>query len=194
MEIKYPDGATPLDLNEIDGLLLPHITTQKELNRWEQQNILKAEEWAFGKKHKDILGQRFVCQLHKKMFGEVWKWAGQFRRTNKNLGVDKGIIAIELANLCADCSAWIEFQTYPNDEIAARFHHRLVQIHPFANGNGRHARLMADVVLKQLLGEEPFTWGQGDLVAQGDKRGQYINALKAADAHDYSELMEFVRS
>jgi len=104
------------------------------------------------------------------------------------------MVAIELANLCADCSSWIEFQTYSNDEIAVRFHHRLVHIHPFANGNGRHTRLMADVILKQLLGEEPFTWGKSDLVAQGDKRRQYINALKTADAHDYSELMEFVRS
>ena len=194
MEIKYPNGATPLDPNEIDGLLLTHITSQNELNRWEQQNILNAEEWVFGKKHKDLLSQGFICRLHKKMFGEVWKWAGQFRKTMKNLGVDKGMIANEVANLCADCSAWIEYQTYSNDEIPTRFHHRFVWIHPFANGNGRHARLMTDLILKQLLGEEPFTWGRGHLVEQGDKRAQYIKALKVADAHDFSLLLKFVRS
>lgn len=194
MEIKYPNGATPLDPNEIDGLLLTHITTQNELNRWEQQNILKAEEWAFGKKHRDLLSQGFICRLHKKMFGEVWKWAGQFRKTMKNLGVDKGIIANEVANLCADCSVWIEYQTYTNDEIAARFHHRLVWIHPFANGNGRHARLMTDLILKQLLNKEPFTWGRENLVEQGENRAQYIGALQAADAHDFSLLLKFVRS
>ena len=194
MEIKYPNGATPLDPNEIDGLLLTHITTQNELNRWEQQNILKAEEWAFGKKHRDLLSQGFICRLHKKMFGEVWKWAGQFRKTMKNLGVDNGIIANEVANLCADCSVWIEYQTYTNDEIAARFHHRLVWIHPFANGNGRHARLMTDLILKQLLNKEPFTWGRENLVEQGENRAQYIGALQAADAHDFSLLLKFVRS
>ncbi|MFC1523365.1 mobile mystery protein B [Thermodesulfobacteriota bacterium] len=194
MDIQYPDGATPLDADETEGLLLTHITTREELNRWEQQNITEAEDWAFGRKQKSILSQGYICRLHKKMFGNVWKWAGQFRKSMKNLGIEPWRIASETGLVCEDATAWIDHETYSADEIATRLHHKLVWIHPFANGNGRHARMMADIVLVQGLETKPFTWGSLELIKPGESRSKYIKALQAADNHDFTLLLEFVRS
>lgn len=194
MNFDYPDGATPLDADEVQGLLLSHITNRGELDRWEQENISEAEAWAFRRKPKDILTIGFLKRMHKRMFGTVWRWAGERRTSGKNIGVDVWQIDTGLQNLCADCATWIECGTYPPDEIAARFHHRLTAIHPFPNGNGRHARLMTDVLLVHLLGQPRFTWGSGNLVDAGDCRQQYINALRAADRLDYSLLLAFARS
>ncbi|PKN32097.1 MAG: cell filamentation protein Fic, partial [Deltaproteobacteria bacterium HGW-Deltaproteobacteria-20] len=140
----YPEGATPIDPNEVNGLLLSHIATRAELDLWEQSNIMEGEAWAFGRKHNDILGEKFICRLHKRMLGKVWRWAGEVRRSEKNIGVPWWLIAAELRSLCDDVTAWVDNASYPPDEIAARFHHRLVAIHLFPNGNGRHARTMAD--------------------------------------------------
>ena len=178
----------------MDGLLLTHITTRGELDRWEMDNINQAYQWVDRLKHTHILNEDFICHLHKKMFGNVWKWAGQFRRSEKNIGVPWVQITVELKYLCDDAQAWLEFNTYPPDEFAARFHHRLVYIHPFANGNGRHARLMADLILEKLFKKSSFTWGNAILTKQSEIRSAYINALKSADNHDYSLLLEFVRS
>jgi Fic-DOC domain mobile mystery protein B len=194
MDFKYPTGATPLDPDETGGLLLSHITTREELNHWEQMNIGEAEEWAFNRKHKDLLSQAFICRLHKKMFGSIWAWAGQFRKSMKNLGVQPWQIALEVNQLCQDTSEWIKSATYEPDEICIRFHHKLVWIHPFANGNGRHARLMADLLSKQIFNNEPFTWGRTDLMGPGKSRAAYITALQAADQQDYSLLQQFARS
>jgi len=194
MKFDYPEGATPLDADEVSGLLLSHITNRTDLDRWEQENIAMAEAWAFRRKPRDILTEGFSKSLHKRMFGTVWRWAGDFRTTGKNIGVPPWQIASELRNLCADCSAWIEHGTYPPDEIAARFHHRLTAIHPFPNGNGRHARLMTDILLVHLLGQPRFSWGSSNLVNAGECRQQYIDALRAADRHDYSKLLVFVRT
>lgn len=194
MNFDYPDGATPLDADEAQGLLLSHITSRGELDRWEQENISEAEAWAFRRKPKDILTIGFLKRMHKRMFGTVWRWAGERRTSGKNIGVDVWQIDTGLQNLCADCATWIEYGTYPPDEIAARFHHRLTAIHPFPNGNGRHARLMTDILLVHLLGQPRFTWGSGNLVNAGDCRQQYINALRAADRLDYSLLLAFARS
>lgn len=128
------------------------------------------------------------------MFGKVWLWAGQFRRTDKNIGVSWLRVAVELRQLIDDTKAWVEFKTYPADEIAYRFHHRLVWIHLFPNGNGRHSRLMADIILTELFGIDAFTWGQDDLLRANEMRKQYIKALKTADQHDYTLLGKFVRS
>ncbi len=193
MSIDYSDGATPLEYDEMEGLLLTHITTRAELDRWEMDNINHAYQWADRLKHRNILNEDFICLLHKRMFGNVWKWAGQFRKSDKNIGIPWIEIAVELKLLCDDANAWLEFNTYPPDEFAARFHHRLVYIHPFANGNGRHARLMADLILEKLFKAPPFTWGSAILTKQGESRSVYIRALKAADNHDYSLLMKFVR-
>jgi Fic-DOC domain mobile mystery protein B len=190
----YPDAATPIDPNEVDGLLLSHIATRAELDVWEQSNIMEAEAWAFGRKHKNILGEKFICRLHKRMFGKVWRWAGEFRRSEKNIGVPWWLIAAEVRSLCDDVSAWVDNASYPPDEIAARFHHRLVAIHLFPNGNGRHARTMADLLLVQRMDQPRFSWGSSSLTNAGDCRHRYIAALRSADEHDYDALMAFVRS
>ncbi len=193
-EFEYPPGATPIDPDEADGLLLSHITTLSELNRWEQENIIEAEDWASRRRPDNLLSVDFILKLHKKMFGIVWKWAGSFRRSEKNLGVDPLSIRSALKELLEDVKAWIEFETYPADEIAARFHHRLVAIHPFPNGNGRHARLLADLLLVHTLDRPRFTWGSSSLINAGECRTNYINALRSADKHDYDPLLDFVRS
>ena len=195
MKFDYPDGASPLDSDEEEALWLTHITSRDELNRWEQDNINEAIEWISRYKQKDVLSEDFIRRLHKKMFGNVWKWAGQFRQSEKSIGVPPWWnIAVELRKLCDDTKTWIERETYAQDEIAARFHHRLTRIHPFPNGNGRHARLMADIVLEQILKQPWFTWGRHDLIKAGECRSRYIEALRAADRGDYALLLEFVRS
>lgn len=190
----YEQDATPLDPDEVEGLKLKHITTRRELNRWEQENIQEAFDWLERRRKVPILTESFVCRLHEKMFGKVWKWAGQFRRTGKNIGVDWTAIPIELRQLLDDVKYWIEHKVYSPDEIAVRLHHKLVLIYAFPNGNGRHARLMADILLSDVLGQQPFSWGSGSLVDTGTLRGLYISALKAADRNDYALLKEFVRS
>jgi Fic-DOC domain mobile mystery protein B len=194
VEFDYPQDATPLDPNETEGLLLTHITTRAELDRWEQDNINEALAWAAQRKPKDILNELFIKQLHKRMFGNVWKWAGSFRQSEKNIGVPWYRISVELKKLCDDVRYWIEKKTFPEDEIAVRFHHRLVSIHLFANGNGRHARLMADILLENVLNRPVFTWGNVNLVKSGDDRKKYIESLFAADRGDYKPLLEFARS
>lgn len=194
MKFDAPEGATPLDPNEAEGLLLTHITTRAELDRWEQENIAEAEAWAFRRAHPDILTDGFARRLHKRMFGNVWRWAGLYRKTGKNIGISAWEIAAELRKLCDDCKTWIEYGSYSPDEIAARFHHRLTAIHPFANGNGRHARLMTDMILAHLLKQPRFTWGSGNLICAGDCRKQYVQSLRAADRYDYKQLLAFVRS
>jgi len=192
--LTYPKGATPLDKDEAEGLKLTHITTREELNAFEAENIQAGMLWAKRSRQKEIVSERFIRQLHKKMFGDVWKWAGEFRKSNKNIGVSREQIGIELHKLCEDVKCWIEFESYPIDEIAARFHHRLVWVHSFPNGNGRHARLMSDLLLEKKLGGIPFTWGRGDINRKNDCRQQYIQALQRADGGDYSLLLAFVRA
>ena len=193
MKFSYPPGATPLDPDEAAGLIPTHITTQGQLNEWELANILEGERWAFSRKRNDLFSIQFVKRLHKQMFGNTWRWAGMFRATEKNIGVDPAQINTELKKLCDDVAYQIEHKSYPLDEIAARFHHRLTWIHPFPNGNGRHARLMTDLLLKQN-GSEPFDWGKSDLVVSGEVRDRYIAALRVADGSDYALLFKFVRS
>jgi len=192
----YPSGATPLDADEADGLIPGHIASQGQLNEWELANILDAQTWAFSQRRltpSKLLTEDFVRKLHKRMFGNTWKWAGSFRNTEKNIGAAPEQIAMRLDNLCRDAVAQIEYRSYIPDEIAARFHHRLVHTHAFPNGNGRHARLMSDLLLVRL-GRSPFDWGAGDLVAIGETRTRYLDALRQADARDYSGLLAFVRS
>ena len=191
-EFDYPPGATPLDAEEIASLIPGHITTQGELNEWEQLNIVQGEQWA-RKQRKDILTEAFLRQLHQQLFGETWKWAGEFRKTDKNIGVDWLKIGVELKNLLDDTRYQIEHASYPSDEIAVRFHHRLVAIHPFPNGNGRHARLMADLLVERL-GQPRFTWGSHSLIDANATRQQYIAALQAADRRDIAPLLAFARS
>lgn len=186
------DAATPLTPEEREGLIPSYISLRHELNEAEQANILEAGEWAFARK-RDVLHEIFLKGLHKRMFGRVWRWAGEFRLTERNIGVAPHRIGVDLRNLLDDCRYWIEHDTYPLDEIAARFHHRLVSIHPLPNGNGRHARLATDLLLAGL-GQPRFSWGRVNLVDAGKTRRAYVAALRAADGHDIQPLLEFVRA
>ena len=190
--IEQDDGSTPLTEEEREQLIPSYITLRRELNEAEQANILDAESWAFERK-RDVLNERVLTDLHSRMFGRVWRWAGSYRRSQKNVGVDAYRIPVDLRQLMEDCRYWIEHETYSPDEIATRFHHRLVAIHPFPNGNGRHARLATDLLLT-MLGRERFSWGQVNLVDASETRDTYINAVLAADGHDYGPLLAFVRS
>jgi Fic-DOC domain mobile mystery protein B len=193
MKLEYPDSATPLEPEEIEGLRLRHITTRGELDRWEQENIQDALDWlARRRKTGSILSEAFLCQLHKKMFGKVWTWAGTFRRTNKNIGVEWPYVPVELKMLTDDVSYWMDNKTFQPEEIAYRFHHRLVWIHLFPNGNGRHSRMITDLLLTEVFERKAFSWGGESLNDAGKLRTQYIEALKAADKNDYSLLKEFL--
>lgn len=189
----HAPGATPLDPDEARGLIPGHIRTQAELNQWEQANVLEGSAWAVRTRERDVLSEHFVRELHRRLFGATWRWAGTFRTSGKNIGVDPAQIAVKLRELLEDARYWIEHGTYPLDGIAARFHHRLVVIHPFPNGNGRHARLMTDVLLRRN-GATVFSWGGANLETAGDARDRYLAALRAADAGNYRPLQEFVRS
>ncbi len=192
MDFHYAPGATPLDPDEAVGLIPRHIVTQSELNEWEQTNILEGVQWALKQKKRELLAEVFVRELHRRMFGKTWKWAGNFRQTDKNIGVDWQHISVQLRNLLDDVKAQIALRSWPADELALRFHHRLVWIHPFANGNGRHARLMTDLLI-QRLGLPAFTWGGEALNTTGDTRKAYLDALRAADGRDYQPLLQFAR-
>lgn len=189
----YPEGATPLDPDEMEGLKYKHVSTRGELDQLEQAAITDGMKWLDKQKNPDVLSEAFVCELHKKLFGAVWKWAGTFRKTAKNIGVDPYQIASQLRQLLDDTAYWVEHDTYPPKELAARFHHKLVYIHPFPNGNGRHARIMADAVLTKLLDEPAIDWAGGyRLERMNERRNEYIAALRAADGHDLSALLHFV--
>ncbi|MBF0512358.1 MAG: mobile mystery protein B [Candidatus Omnitrophica bacterium] len=189
---QYPAGATPLDPDEVEGLKLKHITTREELNRWEQDNINEALDWVQTHRQGDVLTEKFIKTLHHKMFGKVWRWAGQFRQTGKNIGVDHPQISTSLHLLLQDVHYWIKEKVYSADEIAVRFHHKLVWIHLFPNGNGRHARLMTDILLG-ILKQKPFNWTIQGLQDEDRVRDAYLKALRKADKGDYSMLLEFVR-
>jgi len=190
--LPQDDGGTKLTEEEREGLIPSYITLRNELNEAEQANILEAEVWAFARE-RDLLEEKFLNNLHKRMYGNVWRWAGRYRTSGKNIGIDAYRIPTELRQLLDDCRYWIENGTYEPDEIAVRFHHRMVSIHCYPNGNGRHARLAADLLLKSM-GQERFSWGEKNLVDVGETRERYVAALQAADGHDIGPLLEFVRS
>lgn len=190
---QSPAGATPLDPDDMEGLKIRHITMRQELDRWEQDNINDALQWLGRRRNVDILTESFVKTLHQKMFGKVWKWAGIFRKSGKNIGVDWPQISVYVHNLLGDVRFWIDHKTYGDDEIAVRLHHRLVLIHPFANGNGRHARLMADTLLQEVFGKEPFSWNIHGVDDSDKVRKKYLLALREADKNNYSSLLAFVK-
>lgn len=194
MEFEYPEGATPIDPNEAAGLLLTHITKRSELDRWEQDNIIEALAWLDRTKPVEILNEKFIKGLHRRMFGHVWRWAGQYRQTDKNIGGPWHQVPVSLKNLCDDAHLWLNLHEETPDQIAVRFHHRLVSIHPFPNGNGRHARLMTDLLLENALHCSKFSWGSENLSQSGTARQRYITALHAADEQNYRPLLEFVRT
>lgn len=196
LNLKYIEGQTPLDEDEKEGLLIPTITTREELDEFEQKNIEEAILWILKKRlNKEIIfTEKFIRDLHKKMYGYVWKWAGDFRQTNKNIGIDYWKISTELKMLLDDALFWIEQETFSADELAIIFKHRLVSIHCFPNGNGRHSRLMADIIASKIFGLDVFSWGNDNLSNETNAREIYIKAVKLADKGDYSELIKFARS
>ena len=187
------DGNTPLSAEERLGLIPTYITLRHELNEAEQINITDGENWAT-RQSRNMLDEDILRELHRRMFGKVWAWAGGYsKETNRRIGSDSFRIPLDLRQMLDDVRYWIEHDTYPADEIALRFHHRLTQIHPFPNGNGRFSRLATDLLAKHL-GQPYFSWGRTSLIEAGATRGQYIEALRAADHHDLEPLLRFARS
>ena len=195
LEFDYKDGQTPLEEEEKEGLKIKSITTQGELDEFEQLNIEKAVEWTIHSKFKleKILAEKFVKVLHKKMYGDVWKWAGEFRKTEKNIGIPWTQIGIELKNLLDDTKYWIDNNTFPPEEIAIRFKHRIVSIHCFPNGNGRHSRMMSDIIMESIFRTEIFSWHQSNMVKVNETRNKYIKALKEADKGNFIPLIAFAK-
>ena len=192
MIINYPTGATPLEPEELEMLIPSHITTQGELNEWEQANILSAETW-LRNNNDNVITEAFLTTLHREMFNQTWKWSGQYRRSNKNIGCEWIEIPTKLKLLLDDINFQIQNNSFSPVEIAARFHHRLVAIHLFPNGNGRHARLACDQLLRSSQASV-FTWGKTNLTNPCTTRKKYITALQAADQHNYKPLLDFVYS
>ena len=191
--MDYPEGATPLDPDELEGLRFKHVTRRDELDHLEQGNIASGLAWLERKKKLDVLTDDFARNLHKRLFGEVWKWAGTYRKTEKNIGIDPRHISVQLRALLDDARFWLDHDTYSPLEAATRLHHRMVYIHPFPNGNGRHARIMADALLTQMYGHDPIDWAGGyGLQKMSNRRQQYITALRAADAGNYGPLLAFI--
>ena len=196
LDLNYHNGQTPLDEDEKEGLRIPTISNRQELDEFEQKNVEEAIEWSIGRKLKleQILTEEFIRKLHIRMYSNVWRWAGEFRKTNKNIGVDKYQIAMALKYLLDDTLFWVRNNINSPEEIAIRFKHRLVSIHCFPNGNGRHSRLMADIIISHIFDQPIFSWGSQSLIQASGIREQYIMALKTADQGEYSPLIEFART
>ena len=186
------EANTLITAEEREQLIPSYITLRHELNEAEQINIGAAQRWAQGRR-RDVLQRSFLRELHQRMFGDVWRWAGKYRTTARNIGVEAHRIAMDLQQAIDDARYSVELSSYPVDEIAVRFSHRLVAIHPFPNVNGRLSRLVGDLLAHQL-GQPPFTWGRANLVNAGETRARYAEALQAADKHDIGPLLLFARS
>jgi len=196
LDLIYNDGQTPLDEDEKEGLLIKSIATRGELDEFEQQNIEDAIQWSLTRKFKSeqILSETFILALHKRMYKNVWRWAGEYRKTNKNIGVDKLEIPVALRSLIDDASYWLEHNVYEPDEFALRFKHRLVSIHCFPNGNGRHSRMIADIIIEKIYQLPVFSWGSKSLADENDSRKNYLIAIRKADKGDLELLLKFARA
>lgn len=194
--LEYEDGQTPLNEEEKRGLKIKTISTHGELDEHEQRNIEKAIEWTIRTKFKphQIFTEQFIKEVHKRMFSDVWSWAGHFRKSEKNIGVPWIRIGMELKYLLDDAKYWIEQKTYPPDELTIRFKHRIVNIHCFSNGNGRHSRIMADIIIESVFNKEIFTWHYSNMVKAGAIRSKYISAIRAGDKGNINPLIEFARN
>lgn len=194
MTIQQPPGATPIDHEEAEDLILTHLTTRGEICRWEQDNILEAAAWVEKTRPTDIFNEAFIRNLHHRMFCNIWRWAGEFRHTDKNIGGPWYQIPMRIRNLCDDAMVWLDVRDQEPDEMAVHLHHRLVVIHAFPNGNGRHARMMTDIFLENILGRPRFTWGGKNLDDHNKARQDYLCALIEADDGHFQDLLDFVRS
>lgn len=198
--VTEPEDTTPLTAAERQGLLVPALT-RAELNRVEAENITKAMSWLFLSRRRirpgSVTDEDWLKGLHRRMYGEVWTWAGRYRTTDRNLGVPYWQLRVDMRNVLGDVRAWLadtSASRYGPDECAIRFGYRLVVIHPFPNGNGRWSRLASDALVVALGGSR-FTWGGASLTTRGTVRRTYIAALQAADTRgDLRPLMAFARS
>lgn len=195
LELSYFEGQTPLNEDEKEGLLVTSITTRGELDQHEQLNIEKAIEWTIRNRFrkKRIFSEDFICNVHKRMFGDTWSWAGRFRKSDTNIGVEWTRIGVELKMLLDDAIYWVDHTTYSPDEIAIRFKYRLVMIHCFPNGNGRHSRLIADIIIESLFDSEAFTWTSSGMQEFDKVRSTYLQALREADQGNIDALLKFAR-
>lgn len=192
-----PSGATPLEEEDLEGLIPDFVATRADLNQVEFENITKALSWTQRQAHslgtEGILDYGFMLALHRRMFGDVWTWAGTQRWRVTNIGVEPHLIATQSRLLLDDAKFWDAQGVFGPDHLAARIHCRLVSVHPFRNGNGRCTRMMADLYLASI-GVDPFTWGGANLDIDGSGRARYISALiKAANSDDYVDLIRFAR-
>ena len=193
-----PD-ATPLDDGDLDGLIPAWVATRSDLDAAEQANIEQAALWAFGRRRvvadpAELLTVPFANRVHRRMFGDVWRWAGTFRQRITNIGVEPYLIPQSLRDALDDATYWHRNDVFGATEIAVRLHHRVVTVHPYPNGNGRHSRLMADIIIEKIYKQPVFSWGAANLSSEGDARAAYLKAVKAADQGDYSLLLAFARS
>ena len=196
MKLEYTYGQTPIDEEESNGLLVKTISTLWELDEFEQLNIEEFRASLMGRKLKaeQVFADTFIKDSHRKMYGQEWSWAGKYRLTDKNLGIDKWKITQATKQLCDDALYWSKSNAYPWDELAILFKHRLVSIHCFPNGNGRHSRMIADIINENIFGNEKFTWGSAEPKTGASVRKEYINALKLADKGDLQPLLRFAKS
>lgn len=195
--IKIPEGTTPLTPDDMLGLKHKHVGTREQLNELEAANILQGQMWASTLKKPtldSIFDRDFVTNLHKALFGDVWEWAGTFRQRELNIGIDPKNISVDLHNFLEDAKCWVEFKHYDNLELSARIQHRLVQIHPFVNGNGRHSRIFTDIVRVYLFGEKPIKWAYAKLENITEERSSYISGLRKADGGDFSVFIKYLQS
>ena len=197
LEGAHAPGATPLTPDDIAGLKIRSITTHAELNEAEASNIIRGQQWGLRSRLArlpQMLSDRFMQRLHREMFGDVWAWAGGYRERDTNIGVEHHLIRQELRRSYDDAREWLDQDTYPPDEFAVRPHYRVVAVHPFRNGNGRHARMLAALALARHFNANPLPWGGGALRSTDATRRAYIDALEAADHHDFAPLLRFARS
>ncbi|WP_282162093.1 mobile mystery protein B [Ulvibacterium marinum] len=196
LELQYTAGQTPIDEEEKEGLKIKSITTHGELDEFEQLNIEKAVEWTIhaNLKPEKILTEKFIKDLHKRMYGDVWKWAGEFRTSEKNIGIKWTQIGVELKKLLDNTTYWIENDTFSPEEIAIRFKYQIVSIHCFPNGNGRHSRMVADIMMESIFGKAVFTWHRSNMIKADKIRKAYIDALRKADKGNIKPLIEFAKN
>jgi Fic-DOC domain mobile mystery protein B len=192
-----PSGATPIEEQDLDGLIPDFVTTRADLNQVEFENVLAAFPWAQRQARllgvDGVLDYGFMVALHRRMFGDVWRWAGTQRWRITNIGVEPHLIVAQSRLLFDDARFWHTRQVFAPDELAARVHCRLVSVHPFQNGNGRCTRMMADLYLT-AIGAKPFSWVGGGLDVEGSSRAAYIAALvRAASTGEYADLVRFAR-
>ena len=193
MTFEDPDGATPLGPDEMRGLKFKHVATRGELDELEQANMQEGLRWLFARKRGDVLDDAFLRTMHMRLFGDVWNWAGTFRQRELNIGIDPLQIAVQLRMLLDDARYWAEEEVFVPLEAAARFHHRLVEIHLFPNGNGRHARIATDLYLRDYFKHSGIIWsGVKDLQVNSERRDAYIASLRSADAGEFNPLLKFV--